>query len=85
MKQAHQRTVGFALETNNEFENAVSKLKRKNFDFIVLNSMRDKGAGFNSDTNKISIIFDEKTYKTFDLKSKDDVAKDIVDALVQLF
>ena len=84
IKQAHQRTVGFALETNNEFENAVSKLKRKNFDFIVLNSMRDKGAGFNSDTNKISIIFDENTFKTFDLKSKDDVAKDIVDALVQL-
>ncbi len=85
IKQAHQRTIGFALETNNEFENAVSKLKRKNFDFIVLNSMRDKGAGFNSDTNKISIIFDETTYKTFDLKSKHDVAKDIVDALVQLF
>ena len=85
IKQAHQRTVGFALETNNEFENAVSKLKRKNFDFIVLNSMRDAGAGFNSDTNKISIIFDEKTFKTFDLKSKDDVAKDIADALVQIF
>jgi phosphopantothenoylcysteine decarboxylase / phosphopantothenate---cysteine ligase len=85
IKQTHQRTVGFALETNNEFENAVSKLNRKNFDFIVLNSMRDKGAGFNSDTNKISIIFDENTFKTFDLKNKDDVAKDIVDALVQLF
>ncbi len=85
IKQAHQRTVGFALETNNEFENAVSKLKRKNFDFIVLNSMQDKGAGFNTDTNKISIIFDETTFKTFDLKSKDDVAKDIVDNLVQLF
>lgn len=85
IKQAHQRTIGFALETNNEFENAVSKLKRKNFDFIVLNSMRDKGAGFNTDTNKISIIFDETTFNTFDLKSKDDVAKDIVDALVKLF
>ena len=85
IKQAHQRTIGFALETNNEFENAVSKLKRKNFDCIVLNSMRDKGAGFNSDTNKISIIFDDTTFKTFDLKSKDDVAKDIVDNLASLF
>ncbi len=85
VKQAHQRTIGFALETNNEFDNAVSKLKRKNFDFIVLNSMRDEGAGFNSETNKISIIFDETKFKTFDLKHKDDVAKDIVDALVKLF
>ncbi len=85
IKQPHQRTIGFALETNDEFENAVSKLKRKNFDFIVLNSMRDKGAGFNSDTNKISIIFDETTFKTFEVKSKDDVAKDIVNNLVSLF
>ena len=85
IKQPHQRTIGFALETNNEFENAVSKLKRKNFDFIVLNSMRDKGAGFNSDTNKISIIFDETTFKTYDLKNKDDVAQDIVNNLVSLF
>lgn len=85
MKQAHQRIVGFALETNDEFANAVSKLKRKNFDFIVLNSMRDAGAGFNIDTNKISIIFDETTFKTFDTKSKDDVACDIVEELVKLF
>ena len=85
IKQPHQRTIGFALETNNEFENAVSKLKRKNFDFIVLNSMRVKGAGFNSDTNKISIIFDETTFKTYDLKNKDDVAQDIVNNLVSLF
>ena len=85
MKQAHQRIVGFALETNDEFNNAVSKLKRKNFDFIVLNSLRDAGAGFSSDTNKISIIFDETTFKTFDLKSKDDVAHDIVEELKKLF
>lgn len=85
MKQAQQRIVGFALETNDEFANAVSKLKRKNFDFIVLNSMRDAGAGFNIDTNKISIIFDETTFKTFDTKSKDDVACDIVEELVKLF
>ncbi|MBL7817286.1 MAG: bifunctional phosphopantothenoylcysteine decarboxylase/phosphopantothenate--cysteine ligase CoaBC [Saprospiraceae bacterium] len=85
MKQAHQRIVGFALETNDEFSNAVSKLKRKNFDFIVLNSMRDAGAGFNSDTNKISIIFDEHTFKVFDLKNKGDVAKDIVEELIKLY
>jgi phosphopantothenoylcysteine decarboxylase / phosphopantothenate---cysteine ligase len=84
MKQAHQRIVGFALETNDEFANAVSKLKRKNFDFIVLNSLRDAGAGFSTDTNKISIIFDENTFKTFDLKNKDDVAQDIVEELVKL-
>jgi phosphopantothenoylcysteine decarboxylase / phosphopantothenate---cysteine ligase len=81
LKQPHQRIIGFALETNNEFENAVGKLKRKNFDAIVLNSLRDAGAGFSGDTNKISIIFDEKNVQNFDLKSKDDVAIDIVDAL----
>lgn len=84
IKQAHQRIVGFALETNDEFANAVSKLKRKNFDFIVLNSMRDTGAGFNSDTNKISIIFDETRFKTFELKNKDDVAVDIVTELIKI-
>ncbi len=81
LKQPHQRIIGFALETNNEFENAVGKLKRKNFDAIVLNSLRDAGAGFSGDTNKISIIFDEQNVKNFDLKLKDAVAKDIVDAL----
>jgi phosphopantothenoylcysteine decarboxylase / phosphopantothenate---cysteine ligase len=84
-KQAHQKLIGFALETNNELENAVSKLKRKNLDFIVLNSLRDAGAGFSHDTNKISIIFDANTVKEFELKDKDAVAKDIVDELVQLF
>jgi phosphopantothenoylcysteine decarboxylase / phosphopantothenate---cysteine ligase len=84
LKQPHQRIIGFALETNNEFDNAVGKLKRKNFDAIVLNSLRDVGAGFSGDTNKISIIFDEKNVRNFDLKSKDDVAKDIVNALVEL-
>ena len=84
-KQAHQKLVGFALETNSELENALSKLKRKNLDFIVLNSLRDAGAGFSHNTNKISIIFSEKNVKEFDLKNKNDVAKDIVDELVQLF
>ncbi len=84
LKQPHQRIIGFALETNNEFENAVGKLKRKNFDAIVLNSLRDTGAGFSGDTNKISIIFNENNVQNFDLKSKDEVAVDIVNALCDL-
>ncbi len=83
-KREGQILVGFALETNNELENAVSKLKRKNLDFIVLNSLRDTGAGFSYDTNKVSIIFDENHVKEFDLKNKDDVARDIVNELVRL-
>ena len=84
-KRTNQLLVGFALETNSEIENALSKLKRKNLDFIVLNSLRDAGAGFSHNTNKISIIFSENNVKEFDLKNKDDVAKDIVNELVQLF
>lgn len=76
--------VGFALEKENEFENAMGKLERKNFDFIVLNSMNDKGAGFNHDTNKITIINRSKEVKNFDLKSKVMVAKDIVDEIENL-
>ena len=85
MKQAHQRLVGFALETDNEFENAVGKLQRKNLDFIVLNSLRDKGVAFGGETNKVSIIFDKANFKTFDIKNKGAVAVDIVDALVASF
>ncbi|WP_312390401.1 bifunctional phosphopantothenoylcysteine decarboxylase/phosphopantothenate--cysteine ligase CoaBC [Chryseobacterium sp.] len=74
----HQFLVGFALETQNEEENAKGKLIKKNLDMIVLNSLRDSGAGFKNDTNKIKIF--TKTEKTeFNLKSKDDVAKDILD------
>lgn len=77
-KKDHQFLVGFALETQNEEENAKGKLVKKNLDMIVLNSLRDSGAGFKNDTNKIKIF--TKTEKTeFDLKSKDDVAKDILD------
>jgi phosphopantothenoylcysteine decarboxylase/phosphopantothenate--cysteine ligase len=80
-KLPHQTFVGFALETNNETENALGKLKKKNFDMIVLNSLQDAGAGFAHDTNKIS-IFDQKGSKAhFSLKSKDDVAMDIVSYL----
>ncbi|ALR32269.1 phosphopantothenoylcysteine decarboxylase [Chryseobacterium sp. IHB B 17019] len=77
-KKTHQFLVGFALETQNEEENAKGKLAKKNLDMIVLNSLRDEGAGFKKDTNKIK-IFTKTEKKEFDLKSKDDVAKDILD------
>lgn len=76
--------VGFALEKENEVENAIGKLERKNFDFIVLNSMNDKGAGFNHETNKITIINRKKEIKGYDLKPKTMVAKDIVDEIENL-
>ena len=75
--------VGFALETNDEQHNAEDKLNRKNLDFIVLNSLNDKGAGFRYDTNKISII-DRNGKKDYPLKSKAEVAADIVDHLVEV-
>lgn len=83
MKQPHQRLVGFALETNDETAHAQDKLRRKNLDFIVLNSLRDAGAGFRHDTNKITIISDSDI-KEYPLKSKAEVAKDIVDELVRI-
>ncbi len=82
MKKPDQTLVGFALETDNEESNAQDKMKRKNLDFIVLNSLRDKGAGFRHDTNKISII-DSQGKTPFPLKDKKEVAKDIVDYLVK--
>ena len=83
-KRNGQILVGFALETNNEEDNAVEKLKKKNLDFIVLNSLNDKGAGFRTDTNKITII-DYKLQKTvFDLKNKNEVAKDICNKAAEL-
>lgn len=72
--------VGFALETDNEFSNATDKLHRKNFDFVVLNSLRDKGAGFRGDTNKITLI-DAEGEESLPLMSKDDAAKAIVDKI----
>lgn len=83
-KKKNQVLVGFALETNNEIENAKRKIEKKNFDFIVLNSLRNKGAGFKVDTNKISIIHNDHRIKDFDLKSKKEVAVDIVNELVSL-
>ena len=79
----HQFLVGFALETNNELENAKGKLKRKNLDAIVLNSLQDKGAGFATDTNKITIIDKDLNEKPFQLKSKVEVAKDIIHEIVK--
>lgn len=81
IKKQNQVLVGFALETNDEFEHAKGKLERKNFDFIVLNSLADKGAGFGFDTNKVTIIKRTGEVSSFDLKSKKAVAKDIIDEL----
>jgi phosphopantothenoylcysteine decarboxylase/phosphopantothenate--cysteine ligase len=78
----HQFLVGFALETNNELENAKKKLKRKNLDAIVLNSLQDKGAGFATDTNKITFIDKDLNEKSFNLKSKVEVAKDIINEIL---
>jgi len=84
IKEAHQTTVGFALETNNEIENAKKKLAKKNFDFIVLNSLNDKGAGFQHNTNKVTILDKQGNSQAYELKSKPQVAKDIVDYFVQI-
>jgi phosphopantothenoylcysteine decarboxylase/phosphopantothenate--cysteine ligase len=83
-KRKGQLLVGFALETNNEEQNAIEKLQKKNLDFIVLNSLNDKGAGFKTDTNKITIIDHNLQKTTFDLKDKNEVAKDICNKLAEL-
>ncbi len=80
-KRPDQVTVGFALETDNETVNAQSKLERKNLNFIVMNSLRDKDAGFQVDTNKVTIFTDRGEVIEGDCKSKRDVAHDIVDVL----
>lgn len=77
-------SVGFALETDNELENAKGKLRRKNLDMIVLNSTRDEGAGFGGDTNKISIVLKEGEVLTYPVKNKAEVAVDIVDCIENL-
>ncbi len=82
-KKPGQVLAGFALETTAELDNARDKLIRKNFDFIMLNSLNDKGAGFGFDTNKISILEKENNLRIFELKTKKEVALDIVDKLIE--
>ncbi len=79
IKKENQILVGFALETDNEKENASKKLSKKNLDLIILNSLNDKGSGFKNDTNKITIIDKNNKFVNFELKSKSEVATDIVD------
>ncbi len=79
----NQFLVGFALETNDELHNAISKLKRKNLDLIVLNSLRDKGAGFKSETNKVTLIDKNKNITSYELKSKIEVAQDIFNEIIK--
>ena len=81
-KKTGQKLVGFALETENGLQNAQAKLIRKNFDFIVLNSLEDPGAGFQHDTNKITLVFPGNKSREFELKSKEEVARDILQALI---
>jgi len=81
IKKKGQIVIGFALETENELDNAIAKLKRKNLDMIVLNSMNDSGAGFGTDTNKVTFISSNGSVIPFDIKSKEKVAVDIVDAI----
>ncbi len=83
-KKSGQILVGFALETDNELENAQNKLKNKNLDFVVLNSLQDKGAGFGTDTNKITIIDRSGKIKKYKLKPKAEVANDIVNKIVEI-
>ncbi len=84
VKRDNQLLVGFALETNDEEANAIEKLKKKNLDFIVLNSLNDEGAGFKGDTNKITLIDSQLQKTVFGLKSKDEVARDICLKITEL-
>ncbi len=83
IKSPDQVLVGFALETNNEKANALKKLKEKNADLIVLNSMKDKGAGFGFETNRITIFDKNKNEYKFPLKTKKEVAADIVNTIIK--
>jgi len=84
LKQPGQFLVGFALETDNELRHAREKMKKKNFDFIILNSLQDKGAGFLGDNNKITIIGKDNKPTGFELKSKQQTALDIIQYLDNL-
>lgn len=84
IKKKKQVLVGFALETDNEMRNAQDKMERKNLDLIVLNSLQDKGAGFRVDTNKVTIIDRHKGITSYGVKSKKEVAEDIIEKVVKL-
>ncbi|MBD8349400.1 MULTISPECIES: bifunctional phosphopantothenoylcysteine decarboxylase/phosphopantothenate--cysteine ligase CoaBC [unclassified Dysgonomonas] len=84
VKKEGQILIGFALETNNEEQNALAKIQKKNLDFIVLNSLNDNGAGFQYDTNKIAILNKSGKRTNFELKNKKDVAKDIINNTLEL-
>jgi phosphopantothenoylcysteine decarboxylase/phosphopantothenate--cysteine ligase len=84
LKKPSQVSVGFALETDNELQSAQEKLTKKNFDFIILNSINDAGSGFQYDTNKITIIDSKRNVIKFDLKLKTEVAKDIVNYIQKI-
>ncbi len=84
-KKKEQVLVGFALETQDEKEYALKKLKSKNADMIVLNSLKDAGAGFGHDTNKVTIFEKGGQEFNFPVKPKDEVAKDIVDTIIRLY
>lgn len=81
--KTQQFLVGFALETENELENAKKKLEKKNLDLIVLNSLRDKGAGFRGDTNKVTLVDKDNKLTPFEVKSKADVATDILEHIIK--
>lgn len=81
-KRTNQWLMGFALETDNEYENALKKLHTKRLDWIVLNSLRDSGAGFGHDTNKITVLYKDGQTREFALKSKEEVAQDLVKLIV---
>jgi phosphopantothenoylcysteine decarboxylase / phosphopantothenate---cysteine ligase len=85
IKRDDQFLVGFALETDNEIDNAFAKMKKKNLDCIVLNSLQDEGAGFNYDTNKVTVIDSNNNITKFELKSKQEIARDIINELNKQF
>ena len=83
-KQSHQKLIGFALETQNIIGNAQAKLNKKSMDMIVINSPKDEGAGFGFDTNKIKILKKSGELISFELKSKEEVARDILEEVIKL-
>jgi len=80
-KTEQQYLVGFALETDNEIENAKGKVARKNLDLLILNSLNDKGAGFGHDTNKVTFVKPNNNLTNFELKPKSEMAKDIINQI----